>query len=56
MCGRSSLKTPVEQLSEKLQFPEIIPLKPRYNIAPSQDVAVVRRLPDVRERKLAMLR
>jgi hypothetical protein len=56
MCGRYTLKTPVERLSEKFQFPEIIPLKRRYNIAPSQDVAVVRRLPDDRERKLAMLR
>jgi putative SOS response-associated peptidase YedK len=56
MCGRFTLKTPVEQLSEKFRFPEIIPLKPRYNIAPSQDVAVIRRLPDDQERKLAMLR
>src|SRR5438093_9688886 len=56
MCGRYTLKTPVEQLSEKFQFPEIIPLKPRYNIAPSQAVAVVRRVPDDLDRKLAMLR
>jgi putative SOS response-associated peptidase YedK len=48
--------TPVERLSEMFQFPEVIPLKPRYNIAPSQAVAVVRLLPDDRERKLAMLR
>src|SRR5437879_1606290 len=56
MCGRYTLKTPVELLSELFQFPEIIPLKPRYNIAPSQPVAVVRLLPDENERKLAMLR
>ncbi len=56
MCGRYTLKTPVERLSEKFQFPEVFLLKPRYNIAPSQEVAVVRRLPDDRERKLAMLR
>ena len=56
MCGRYTLKTPVERLSEKFQFPEIIPLKPRYNIAPSQSVAVVRLLPDDTHRKLAMLR
>ena|SRR2546428_12108570 len=56
MCGRYTPKTPVEHLSEMFQFPEIIPLKPRYNIAPSQDVAVVRRVPDGRDRKLAMLR
>ena len=56
MCGRYTLKTPVERLSEKFEFPKIIPLKPRYNIAPSQDVAVVRQLLDDLERKLAMLR
>ena len=56
MCGRYTLKTPVEHLSEMFQFPEIIPLKPRYNIAPSQSVAVFRRLPGDTDRKLAMLR
>src|SRR5437867_4454934 len=56
MCGRYTLKTQVERLSEKFQFPEIIPLKPRYNIAPSQSVAVVRLLPDDTDRTLAMLR
>jgi putative SOS response-associated peptidase YedK len=56
VCGRYTLKTPVERLSEKFQFPEVIPLKPRYNISPSQTVAVVRLLPDDTERKLAMLR
>src|SRR5437660_11596341 len=56
MCGRYTLKTPVERLSEKFQLPEIIPLKPRYNIAPSQAVAVVRLLPEDTERKPAMLR
>jgi putative SOS response-associated peptidase YedK len=56
MCGRYTLKTPVECLSEQFQFPGILPLMPRYNIAPSQPVAVVRLLPDDTDRKLAMLR
>src|SRR5438132_10951051 len=56
MCGRYTLKTSIERLSEKFQFPKIIPLKPRYNIAPSQPVAVVLLLPDDTDRKLAMLR
>ncbi|HZC67317.1 MAG TPA: SOS response-associated peptidase [Nitrospirales bacterium] len=55
MCGRYTLKTPVERLAEKFQFSKVIPLKPRYNVAPSQPVAVVRRLPDDGDRKLAML-
>ncbi len=50
MCGRYTLKTPVERLSAQFQFPKVIPLKPRYNIAPSQDVAVVRHLPGDTER------
>jgi len=56
MCGRYTLKTPVERLSEKFQFPQVIPLKPRYNIAPSQPVAVVRLVPEDNDRKFAMLR
>jgi len=56
MCGRYALMTPIERLSLKLQFPKVIPRKPRYNIAPSQDVAVVRLLPDDTDPKLAMLR
>jgi len=55
MCGRYTLKTPVERLSEKFQFPEIIPLKRRYNIAPSQPVAVVRLLPEERRRRIDLL-
>ena len=56
MCGRYTLKTPIERLSEKFQFSKVIPLKPRYNIAPSQPVVAVRRLPDDSDRQLAMLR
>ena len=56
MCGRYTLKTPVERLSEQFQFPKVIPLKPRYNIAPSQSAAVVRLLPGDTDRTLAMLR
>jgi putative SOS response-associated peptidase YedK len=56
MCGRFTLKTPVERLSEKFQFPQVLPLKPRYNIAPSQSVAVVRLVPEDSDRELAMLR
>src|SRR2546430_206286 len=56
MCGRFSLKTPVERLAEQFQFPQIIPLNPRYNIAPPQSLAVVRLLPDDSDRRPAMLR
>ncbi len=42
MCGRYSLKTPAEALARHFQVSKIPPLSPRFNIAPSQPVAVVR--------------
>jgi putative SOS response-associated peptidase YedK len=45
MCGRYSLTTPVEGLRQLFAFPEQPNLQPRYNIAPTQEVAVVRAAP-----------
>ncbi len=45
MCGRYSLTTPVEGLRQLFDFPERLNLEPRYNIAPTQSVAAVRRAP-----------
>jgi putative SOS response-associated peptidase YedK len=45
MCGRYSLTTPVEGLRQLFDFPERPNLAPRYNIAPTQSVASVRRAP-----------
>ncbi len=42
MCGRYSLTTPVEALRELFRFPEQPNVAPRYNIAPTQNVATVR--------------
>ena len=42
MCGRFSLTTPPEILAEHFDLAEVPDLEPRYNIAPTQDVAVVR--------------
>jgi len=42
MCGRYSLTTPVEGLRLLFDFPEQPNLQPRYNIAPTQEVAAVR--------------
>jgi putative SOS response-associated peptidase YedK len=42
MCGRYSLTTPVEGLRQLFAFPEQPNLQPRYNIAPTKEVAVVR--------------
>lgn len=56
MCGRFSLTSPVEAMSRLFGFSELPNLAPRYNIAPSQDIAVVRSSPEGGGRELAMLR
>ncbi len=42
MCGRYSLQTEAHLLAEHFQLPKIPSLTPRFNIAPSQPVAIVR--------------
>ena len=55
MCGRYTLRTPVETLAEEFGISDPLPEIPtRYNIAPTQEVAVV--LEEDEERKLEMLR
>jgi putative SOS response-associated peptidase YedK len=41
MCGRFSLRTPGPVLAGQFDLPDVPALAPRYNIAPTQDVAVV---------------
>lgn len=55
MCGRYSLTTPVEVLRRLFGFAEVPNLAPRYNIAPTQEVPVVR-LGDDGARHLHLLR
>jgi putative SOS response-associated peptidase YedK len=44
MCGRFSLHTPEPQIREAFSLEHTEPLgpKPRYNIAPSQDIPIIR--------------
>ena len=42
MCGRFAQITPVGDLVNIFEVTDSLPLQPRYNIAPTQDVAVVR--------------
>lgn len=42
MCGRYSLTTPIEGVQRVFRFVERPNLPPRYNIAPTQEVPVVR--------------
>jgi putative SOS response-associated peptidase YedK len=55
MCGRYTLKTPVEKLAEEFGFEATsVELPPNYNVAPTQQVAAV--LEEGGERRLEMLR
>ena len=56
MCGRITLATPAEDIAEYFQLTDWLPLEPRYNIAPTQAVAVIRHNPMQNHRELAMLR
>ena len=56
MCGRFLLHAPVEVLQRAFGFAERPNLQPRYNIAPTQTVAIVRRKDDGGGRELALVR
>jgi len=56
MCGRLTLRASCKDVAELFQLSELPPLEPRYNVAPSQDVLVVRRHPAAWARDAAMLR
>ncbi len=55
MCSRYSLTSPHEAVRAYFRFPQEHVFPPRYNIAPSQPVAIVRRSP-AGERELALVR
>jgi len=48
MCGRFTLTTPAELIAEAFGLEGPLALAPRYNVAPTQEVAVVRALPEGR--------
>jgi len=56
MCGRFTLFEADKVLSREFDVSGFPPLSPRYNIAPSQPVAVVRAAPAGAGRELALLR
>ncbi len=58
MCGRFALATPPEALVEifdLFEAPDPGSLRPRYNIAPTQSVAVIRLKQSGAHRELAMM-
>jgi putative SOS response-associated peptidase YedK len=56
MCGRFTLDLPPEKLAEIFGLAELPRIEPRYNIAPTQQVAAIRTLADNEHRKIAMLK
>ena len=56
MCGRFTLFDSSDSLAERFGLGEVTSLSPRYNIAPSQAVAVVRIPAEGADRELALLR
>jgi putative SOS response-associated peptidase YedK len=61
MCGRFTQRTPAAQVIEHFALREpterqLVFLEPRYNVAPTQDVAAVRQTPESNGRELVPLR
>jgi len=56
VCGRFTLSLPPDLVAEAFGLDDVPRLEPRYNIAPTQAVAVVRRLREGGPRQLDLLR
>ncbi len=56
MCGRFTLRTPAAEVARQFALAVVPELSPRYNIAPTQKVAIVRRREAAAPRELAMVR
>lgn len=54
MCGRFTLTAPPDQIASLFDLPQEPVVVPRYNIAPTQPVAVVRMNPQKAEREWAL--
>jgi putative SOS response-associated peptidase YedK len=55
MCGRFTQYTPKKQIVKVFDYDGLFDLSPRYNIAPTQQVAVIGQTKEG-TRKLALLR
>src|SRR5687767_9979777 len=56
MCGRFTFRPSAKAVAELFELMEVPELPPRYNIAPTQPVAAVRRVAGQPRRELALLR
>ena len=55
MCGRYTLRKPAREIAEAFDVPEVPELPARYNIAPTQDMPVVRLDADLGRRAIGLL-
>ncbi|HEV2845095.1 MAG TPA: SOS response-associated peptidase [Thermoanaerobaculia bacterium] len=56
MCGRYTLSTPSDDVALLFDISELMPLPPRYNMAPTQEAAVVRVVEPGGPRRLDLLK
>ena len=56
MCGRFTLRTPTKDIVRAFGLADAPDLKPRYNIAPTQQVAAIKLDPETGTRRLSLLR
>jgi putative SOS response-associated peptidase YedK len=56
MCGRYTLSTPSDDIALLFDVSELMPLPPRYNLAPTQEAAVVRVTEPGAPRRLDLLK
>ncbi len=56
MCGRFTLRTPTKDIVKAFGLLDALDLKPRFNIAPTQQIAGIRLDPETGTRKLSMFR
>lgn len=56
MCGRFTLRTPPEALARHFELDEVHELRPRFNVAPGQDIATLLRREAAPRRALELRR
>lgn len=56
MCGRYTLSTPTDLLSDLYELETDVTTQPRFNIAPTQEAPVIRVSPETGTRRLDLLR
>jgi putative SOS response-associated peptidase YedK len=56
MCGRFTLRTPTKDIVKAFGLADAPDIKPRYNIAPTQQIAAIKLDPETGIRQLSMLR